>query len=246
MKDRRPNPKEFYDKVMPGKLGEDYERARWRATPLQSAQYEMTAQTIRQHILPVLTNATRILEIGPGPGTWTKILLEANPKAAFTLVDISATMLARAKAELAHNANVAFVESDLLNFSASEKFDGFFSSRAIEYMPDKAATSGTIAALLSSGAYGAIITKMPKPLFDHLRGRKSGVLHQSQIAPFALSKLLHSAGLRVKRVRMATATVPGVGSALLNRIAFQMLHRLPLVFPFTLFAESYCVVFEKP
>lgn len=246
MSSREPNPKEFYDTVMPDKLGKDYESARWGTTPLQSAQYDMTAQTVREHVLPCFRNATRVLEVGPGPGTWTKLLLGANPSAVYTLVDISAVMLMQARNFLQQHRNITFVESDLTQFKTEEKFNGFFSSRAIEYMPDKAAAAATISSLLSSGAYGAIITKTPKYFFDRLRGRKVADLHRGQIAPRELAKKLRDAGLEIVGVYPATATVPFVGSVFLNRLAFRLLQRLSAWYPLTLLTESYCVVFRKP
>ncbi len=246
MNNHGPNPKKFYDEVMPDKLGGNYEDARWRATQLQHAQYDMTARTIRWHVLHVLKSAANILEVGPGPGTWTKLLLSDNPSASYTLVDISATMLAQARSGLAQNANVTFVESDLLRFSANEKFDGFFSSRAIEYMPDKAAVSGKIASLLSSGAYGAVITKTPKDFFNSLRGRNVSDLHGGQVAPRELTNLLQKAGLEIIGVYAATATLPVIGSAFMNRILFGLMGRFRLFYPLTLLTESYCVVFKKP
>lgn len=245
MTDHIPDPKEFYDKVMPGKLGGDYETARWGATPLRSAQYDMTAQTIREYVLPALKGAKRVLEVGPGPGTWTKLLLAANPGADYTLVDISSEMLAQARGNLADRANITFVESDLLAFELLQPFDFFFSSRAIEYMPDRTAAVAAVAALLSPGAYGALITKTPKYFFDRLRGRRVADLHRSQVTPRELMKALRAAGFEVIGVHAATATVPGAGSASLNRIAFRMIRRLPLFFPLSLFTESYCVVFKK-
>lgn len=246
MSDHRPDPKEFYDRVMTDKLGTDYEVARWGTSLLQNAQYEMTAQTIQQYVLPVLKDAKHILEVGPGPGTWTKLILEANLEAQYTLVDISATMLAQARKAFAQSANMTFVESDLLRFRADEKFDGFFSSRAIEYMPDKTVAASTISSLLSRGAYGAIITKTPKYFFDWLRGRKVADLHRGQIAPCELTNKLRAAGLEVVSVYAATATVPLIGSTLLNRATFSLIRRLPLFYPLTLLTESYCVVFKKP
>lgn len=242
----RPNPKEFYDTVMIGKLGKNYEFARWGATSLQNAQYDMTAQTVRQYVFPVLKDAAHILEVGPGPGTWTKFLLEANPRATFTLVDISATMLAQARNLLAQSVGITFIESDLLRFSADEKFDGFFSSRAIEYMPDKTAAAVAISSLLSRGAYGAVITKTPKYFFDRLRGRKVADLHRGQVTSCELTNALRTAGLEIIGVHAATATVPLVGSAFLNRIVFQLIRRLPMFYPLTILTESYCVVFKKP
>lgn len=240
-----PDPKSFYNNVMPGKVDGDYERARWGANPLLAAQYRMMTDLLGRFVAPSVRTARRVLEVGPGPGTWTKQLLAANPRAAYTLVDISKEMLAQARAELAGEQHVAFVESDLLEFDSSQPFDFFFSSRAIEYMPDKQVVAHKIASLLSQGARGAIITKMPKPFFDRMRGRAPRVLHSSQIRPDALADLLRAEGLGIEKVRIATATVPFLRSARLNTFAYWLLKHIPLVPPLTLFAESYILTFRK-
>lgn len=240
-----PDPKRFYDQTMPDKLGMDYEAARWKANPLLAAQYEMLRQQVGTWAKKHAPNAGRILEVGPGPGTWTKMLLAENPHASYTLVDISSEMLAQAKEALASYPNVSFVESDLAAFTNDEPFDLFFSSRAIEYMPDKELICRRIASLLTPGGEGAIVTKMPKPFFERLRGTSVASLHSGQIGPRALTRLLAEAGLTVTGVRVATATVPGVRSAAFNRFAFALLSRLPLIAPLRIFAESYLVTFTK-
>ncbi len=241
-----PDPRSFYDETMPQKQGGDYEHARWRANPLLAAQYEMTADAVDRVVAPLARGAARVLEAGPGPGTWTKRLLAANAAAAYTLVDISREMIAQARRGLSGHANVTLVEGDFAALEPSEPFDFFFSSRAIEYMPDKEAAMRKVSELLRAGGRGALITKMPKPFFDRLRGRGLRSLHSAQIAPRALVRLLERSGLEVGAVRIATATVPLVGSASLNRWAYRILARLPFMFPLTLFAESYLVTFRKP
>src|SRR3989344_2570538 len=240
-----PDPKAFYDSIMPGKLGSNYESARWQQNPLFAAQYQMMINMLHRVVEPLLQHATRVLEVGPGPGTWTVVLREVNPDAAYTLVDISQEMLARARQKLSDHTNISFVESDLVSFDPREHFDFFFSSRAIEYMPNKNATIQKIAHVLTNGGRGAIVTKMPKPLFDALRGRAERPLHSGQMHPRRLAQLLCSHGLRVMNVRIATATVPLLGMAWLNKLMYHALKGFPFVFPFTLCAESYVVTFQK-
>lgn len=230
---------------MPEKLGTDYEAARWKKNSLLSAQHGMAAEAIRRYVLPAAKSAVRIIEVGPGPGTWTKLMLAGNPDAAYTLVDISKEMLGQARGAFLNRKNITFVESDFLAFESQQPFDFFFSSRAIEYMPDKTAVAAKIASLLTRGARGAVITKTPKRFFDRLRGRNVSDLHRGQIAPHELTNLLQAAGLEVVGVYAATVTVPIIGSAFLNRILFRLIRRLPLFYPLTLLTESYCVVFKK-
>lgn len=241
-----PNPKQFYDTVMPSKLGGNYESARWEASPLLAAQYRMMADALERWVVPSIRHARHVLEVGPGPGTWTKLLLHANSEAGYTLVDISREMFAQARVGLAGRSNVSFVESDFLAFDSSQPFDFFFSSRAIEYMSDKRAVVRKIESLLAPGARGAIISKMPKPFLDRLRARGSRALHSAQMRSGMLVRLLQSRGFVIENVRIATATVPLVGSATLNSVAYRLLKHVPLVFPVTLFAESFLITFRKP
>jgi ubiquinone/menaquinone biosynthesis C-methylase UbiE len=240
-----PDPKSFYNHIMPDKYGSDYESARWRANHFLSAQYQMMIDVLSRLVTPNVRQARSVLEVGPGPGTWTKILLEANAEAKYTLVDISKEMLGQAQEGLSDRSNVLFVESDLLAFESSKKFDFFFSSRAIEYMPDKHTVCAKISSLLAPGAHGAIITKMPKPFFDRLRGRATSELHGAQVGPMAFIGFLRENSLVVEKTRIATATVPLLNSAFLNNATYRLLKHIPLFFPLSLFAESYIVTFHK-
>ena len=240
------DPKTFYNETMPQKLGGDYESARWEKTPLLAAQYRMMTDMLDRLVIPIAHRTSHTLEVGPGPGTWTNLLLEANPGAQYTLVDISKEMLTQAREGLAGHTNVTFVESDLLAFESSQPFDFFFSSRAIEYMPDKRAVARKIASLLAPCAQGAIITKMPKPWLNRLRSRQVSTLHTGQIMPRNLARILKESGLIVDKIRIATATLPGFGSARANSLVYTLLKHLPLFFSLSLFAESYIVIFRKP
>jgi len=236
------DPKKFYDEVMPQKYGSDYERSRWHADPMVEAQRWMMDGVMRRFVLLHLGSPRHVLEIGPGPGTWTKYLLKAAPDASFTLVDISETMLTQAKASL--NGNIEFIESDWVSFAPAGTYDFFFSSRAFEYVNDKRAALAVVSRSLGVGKWGALITKTPKPLFDLIRGRNSS-LHQGQVSPTTLVRLCREVGLRVHETHLATATVPLLRIPWLNKMIFSVLSHTPFVFPFTLFSESYVVVFEK-
>ena len=240
-----PDPRGFYNETMPQKTGGEYEHARWHANQILDAQYKMMVDALRRSVTRNVRGARNVLEVGPGPGTWTKLLLVKNDTAAYTLVDISHEMLAKAKNNLTDYANITFIESDFLAYEASRPHDFFFSSRAIEYMPDKMKVCGKIASLLLPGSFGALVTKMPKPLFDKVRGRAVSSLHSAQIGPAALTRLLRENGFQIERVRIATATVPLFGSVWLNKIAYHCLKHLPLFSPLSLFAESYVVTFRK-
>lgn len=239
------DPKTFYNTSMPEKYGPVYEQGRWDATPFLKAQYQMMNELLQKKVLPLVAGSMNILEVGPGPGTWTKKLLEAEPNAHYTLVDISSEMLGQSRSALAEHENIEFLESDFVEFQHAPTFNFFFSSRAIEYMPDKKLAVAKIASLLAAGGKGVLITKTPKPGFDRLRGRTISPLHRGQIGPSELARLVRDAGFVVDGVDIATATVPGLHAPLLNKLAYALLSRIPFVRPLFIFSESYLLRFHK-
>lgn len=237
------DPKRFYNQDMPSKQGADYEAARWHASPILEAQFGAMRDTVRRLAVPAFTGAGSLLEVGPGPGTWTKELLNALPAVSITAVDISSEMLERARAHLApYGDRVKYVEHDFTTYRAEHSFDAFFSSRAIEYMPDKALAARSIASLLRARGVGVLVTKTPKPFFNRIRGRVLSPLHQGQVSPKELTRILEEAGLMVERITIATVTIPGLRSAFLNRMLYRALKYLPFI---SLFSESYAIRFRK-
>ena len=164
----------------------------------------------------------------------------------FTLVDISTTCLRKRNVRFRSTPPLRLLRAISCSFRLMRNSTDSFPLRAIEYMPDKNVVAAKIFSPLSSGAYGAIITKTPKYFFDRLRGRKVADLHRGQIAPRELMKKLRDAELEIVGVYAATATIPLIGSVFLNRLMFRLIQRLPLFYPLTLLTESYCVVFKKP
>lgn len=239
------DPKAFYNERMPEKLGADYEHARWHSNTFQEAQYAMMQRVMKRYVMPFIRSAKTVLEIGPGAGTWTKFLLKANPEAEYTLVDISTEMLARARANLPQETPVVFIESDVLSFEPRTQFDVVFSSRALEYMPDKPAAVRKIASLVRPGGTALIITKMPKAFAERISGRKPSDFHAGRIAPAELISLFQKEHFTLIALRMATSTVPGFQSVFLNRLFFSIFSHVPLLSPLGIFAESYIAVLKK-
>ncbi|XKT75426.1 MAG: class I SAM-dependent methyltransferase [Patescibacteria group bacterium UBA2103] len=235
------DPKHFYNTQMPEKQGRDYEHARWHANPRVKAQYEMMCSLFDSHIS--VSSCKNILEIGPGPGTWTKVLHSQAPEAKFTLLDISREMLARAKDNLKDEASISFIEGDFIETDIHDSFDCVFSSRAIEYMEDKEALVSKLWKVTTPGGQVVLITKTPKPFLNMLRGRKLSGLHQGQITSRRLQSLLQAQGFVIEKVRVATATLPGLSIPFMNKLVFAITKHLPLV---PILSESYVVVCRKP
>lgn len=235
--------KEIYNR----KAGTEYEVRRWKETPLLRAGYRMTRHTIERHLLQSSSfYFTHCLEVGPGPGTWTKLFIEKFPRAHFDLIDISDQMLKQARNVLKEKENIRYIGSDFLKFEPDRQYDFFFSSRTLEYISEKPAAVNKIFELLEAGKRGFIITKTPHYTRARLRGRKFSRLHRGQVIPRDLRYLLEKRGFLDVNLYPATIHVPLINSLAVNQLFYRIFggSRLNRVSEF--FSESYCVIFRKP
>jgi len=237
--------KDSYEQIVKVKSSGDYEQARWFATPIRRAGYAMTKQTISKRAIKALPKFADYLELGPGPGTWTKLFLEKAVNAQYDLVDISEEMLNLARQSLSQYKNIRFFTVDFLEFLPDKKYDYFFSSRAIEYIDDKEIAVKKIADCLRTGGEGFIITKMPKYVRQRLLQRELAPLHRNQITPNYLQKLLQRNNCQTISIYPATVSIPLFHSASLNKMAYTCLSKLPLNFFAQLLTESYAIKFKK-
>lgn len=239
--------KDFYNEKMPAKFGDDYEHKRWFSNPIQKAGYDLTKLAITRHVMSDETlHPKRVLELGPGAGTWTKLLIARFPHAHIDLVDISKEMLERARKAVGENANVRTIESDILEWTPEGEYQYFFSSRVLEYIHDKNAFCQKIFSALSPNASGFLITKMPHYERERFLGRKSSDLHQGQIAPTALRDALRTAGFIDVDCYPVTMSIPLLHSPRLNLLMGKFFGKYTIDVFSMFFAESYCVVFRKP
>src|SRR3989338_1720163 len=247
----------FYNEKMPEKFGADYEERRWFKDPIQKAGYDLTKKAIERHVLSDETqNPLRALELGPGAGTWTKLLVKRFPDTYFDLLDISKEMLNRARGALGNNDHVQYHEGDILDWSPSSAkapagkpegpYDFFFSSRVLEYIDDKKGFAQKVFSLLEPGSRGFLITKMPHYERERFLGRKTSDFHRCQIAPAALMDTLRKAGFIYIDCFSVTVSGPLIHSAKINLWLGKLLGPFRLGLFGMFFAESYCVLFRKP
>jgi len=166
-----------YNSSIPqGQYKNDYEFNRWSIRPRNRAEYYMTYLSIKEHLDGV--SFTSCLELGPGPGTWTRLLYRANRAAEFDLVDVSEAMHEQFRLEMRESGNVRYQVSDIMKYEPRKAYDLFFSSRAVEYLEDKVAFFTKLATIIAVGGTGIIVTKNPK---QGVR-KTTEPLHQGQIA----------------------------------------------------------------
>lgn len=235
-----------YNAIVKEKYAGKYEYHRWFATPLLRAGYDMTKTAIERHALgSMFMSFNSYLELGPGAGTWTKLFLSKRPAARFDLVDVSSEMLALSREALASSKQVSFFESDFMQFDAKgHRYDFFFSSRVIEYIPNKEGLFAKIASLLKPEGAGFIITKTPKYFRSTLLGRRISSLHRGQIHPRVAEQMLRNVGFKTEFYPV-TMYIPLMRSALLNRLCYRLLGSYRLNPLSMFFSESYCIFFSR-
>lgn len=236
---------EFYNRKIVESYKGDYERGHWFKNPVSRANYEMTRRSIIKHFLKDISNFEDYLELGPGPGTWTKLFIEKNSTANFDLVDISSGMLGLAKQSLTNSNSIRYFEKDFLDFKSDKKYDLFLSSRVLEYINDKDLAVRKISDLLRSGGRGFIITKTPKSLRHKLLGRRLPKIHQQRISPENLARLLLKNKMEDIEIYPITIIFPLLRSAFMNNFLYELFGNFRLNIVSKFFSESYGIKFRK-
>lgn len=131
-----------------------YMQRRWLRSPATRWDYNITRRTILEELQPGPDD--RVLEIGCGPGTWTREVAQLCREVV--AVDISESMIQSAQI-YTEGLPVSFVHSDFLKSRLQGKFDKVFSARAIEYMEDWDLLARKIARLLRPGGTAVLVTK---------------------------------------------------------------------------------------
>lgn len=141
----------------------EYLERRWFHSRATRWDYRMTKRTLLDELRPMARE--RMLEIGCGPGTWTREVAARSREVV--AVDISENMIAEAR-KFTHGLPVNFIHSDFLASKPEGAFDKIYSARAIEYIRDQDLLAKKIASLLAPGGTVVLITKTR---FSIWRGR---------------------------------------------------------------------------
>ncbi len=236
----------IYNTMIPGAYRGEYERERWFSTAQRKAGYDMTRRAVYRFIFELKKSVAHkvYLELGPGPGTWTREFLSEFPDMEYGLVDISEEMIVLAKENLSGSENVTFTVSDFLEYIPQKKATVFFSSRAIEYFSDKEALVKKIREVTATQSHGSIITKTPQ--YNRPWNKKRAVkdFHALQVSDKELCSLLHKEGFVITSVRPVTFVFPGLRSAFADRALYVLLGWMNMNVITRFFSESYQVTFK--
>ncbi|MDO8509348.1 MAG: class I SAM-dependent methyltransferase [Nanoarchaeota archaeon] len=237
--------RQFYNKKAKNISEKGYEYARWFSTPKKRIQYKFTIKSLIYHLRDI--KFKKCLEVGCGPGTWTKLLLYKYPNASFTSLDISKEMISQFKQNINEKKKVKTIVNNFLDYNfKNEKFDFIFCSRAIEYIPNKSAVIEKFNNLLENGGKGIIISSPPHPKILAMKkfiGKKANIQHIKRISVKNIGFLLKKNGFtKIKFYPILFSDfflVP-------RKFFFRTLYRRRWGILSKMFASGYIVKFEKP
>lgn len=233
----------FYNNKAKKISDKGYEYARWFETPIKRRQHKFSTISLIYHLRDV--QFKNCLEIGCGPGTWTKLLLNRYPKAKFTCLDISKEMIAQFKSQI-KSKNVKTIVNNFLDQEFNKKFDFIFSSRAIEYIPNKYKVIEKISSLLVPGGKGIIITSPPHPTVFAIKKTLTGKInlqHTQRISVKRMNYLLRKNNFKkIRFYPILFSDFPLIPTTFL----FKSLYNKKWGILSKMFASGYIVKFEKP
>jgi 2-polyprenyl-3-methyl-5-hydroxy-6-metoxy-1,4-benzoquinol methylase len=202
----------------------DYQRHRWFGNAVAQADYCMTGDALLDALRP--HEAERILEVGCGPGTWTRVV-SARCR-TLTAIDISEKMIQSARG-YAQASNITFVCSDFMLFTTMERYDKVFAVRVFEHFQDKAEFLHHSRELLKPGGQFVLITKTIPSIWN---GRVSINRTMRRLFRRPVATYPHSTDFWMKRVS------PWKVRRLLSRAGFENVDVVPVVLRLPIFARG--------
>ncbi len=134
-----------------------YQNLRWFKTRLTRLEYAQTEAALLAELQPRPDG--RYLEIGCGPGTWTKPV--AARSAEVIAIDIAENMLEQAKKYVGNTGYVTFVHGDAAEYQPEGQLTGIFSFRVLEYVKGWQDVLTRASAHVEPGGRVVICTKTP-------------------------------------------------------------------------------------
>ncbi|SFX67118.1 methyltransferase domain-containing protein [Marinospirillum alkaliphilum] len=173
---------------------------------LAQAQVQMTSKLWA--LRPI--HAQRVLDLGCGPGHWTRQLEEAYPQAQVLGVDLSQQMLREARSVTANRSSIGWLQADAAALPLpSATFDLVFSSLMLQWCTDPCRVLQEMRHVLQPGGTACIATLLPGSLqeIDQV-WTQTGL--QSQVLPFhrlaAYQDWVEQSGLQALQMTVSRET----------------------------------------
>lgn len=236
--------KEYYNEILKDSEKE-YEFDRWMKDPRTREDYIMTHDAINHSLRNV--EFASCLEIGPGPGTWTRLLFRKNPSARFDLIDISEEMKRQFELEMRPLLNISYEIADFCErANQKQSYDLVFSSRAIEYMEDKTKFFTNVYESMVPGGVGIFLTKNPY-YRKGIRKKDERFQHTGKISPEEIKSVMSEIGFDEIKTYPVVVCVPFIDriNISLSRHLFIKWYKNELQEKQNFFTESYLTICKK-
>ena len=237
--------KNLYETSIKDKYKNDYEFRRWFLSERLRLDYFMTRTSLKHHMSDVSFDSC--LEFGPGSGIFTPIAYRKNPQARFDLIDISEEMKNQFALEVRGRENTNYIVDDILEHKFNQKYDLFYSVRAIEYVEDKKSLFKKIYSLLNENGKGVIVTKNPfYGSAEHGDGTRWQ--HTGKLGINDMRNILKQTGFKSAAIYPVIIRFPIIERFTLKFTEkyFNKIYKNPMLNNLmSRFIESYIVIFEK-
>jgi trans-aconitate 2-methyltransferase len=127
----------------------------WNAQRYLQFEAERT-RPARDLLARVSQHASRVIDIGCGPGNSTELLARRFPLAEIVGLDSSDDMLAEARARL---PRIRFEKTDIAHWRSDAFFDLIFANAVLQWIPDHIAVMAKMMTRLAPG--GSLAVQMP-------------------------------------------------------------------------------------
>lgn len=219
-----------------------YTDDRWNSSPVRKFEYRQTVRALEKALAGRMFLSA--VEIGPGDAVFTP-LIKKHVEGRLHLVEQSSEMLTRAKAKLASVKDITFEEGDFLTSNPPTENELVIAIRCFEYFENKPGALKKMRALLTNTGRLVIVTKNPAMITS--RPAQGKQLHSDQVSRERMQHIAAEAGFTLEHAYPAVLRMKATFSPL--RIAFDLLHRLSVMFrmelPFATYAtESYTYEFR--
>lgn len=188
--------KGMYNSDIKKKYKNNYEFNRWFSNTHSYLDYYMSYKSIKHKVKKI--DIKSCFELGPGPGTWTKLIYRIHPKCKFKLIDISKSMKEQFLLEMRDQSNIDYEVCDFNSYKFNENYDLFFSSRAIEYIEKKEELIKKMYEILNEKGKGIIITKNENYCFPKIiqKFKKRRLQHSEILDKKMIKKILINNGFK--------------------------------------------------
>ncbi|RTE05758.1 class I SAM-dependent methyltransferase [Paenibacillus whitsoniae] len=113
-------------------VAEKYDSQRRKLIPCFDGFYQTAAALVQ-----TVSDQPRILDLGAGTGLFSSYVYTKYPQAAFTLIDLSAGMLEKAKERFdGIPVDITYIAEDYTKYTGDAPFDAVISSLSIHHLED--------------------------------------------------------------------------------------------------------------